>query len=237
MRSAVVTFSVALASACGPPAPPVTPDAGQWFDEALAPCRIGGAAPQTVDDVIARINLLPMPMTVPCFTASLPRPLPVVTTTSRFSAQPAGGPEDPRVFLFLGGVIASVVTSGDGSTLLELGELVTSSRTLKAELKFPVTRPVTRDDAYAHLDYVPASTTCGLCHSGEERHPAHALARVSLALRPPARTVMPLSRARALSEACDPTAQRERCLAFASVFGFGEVVEGVFPSSFGDFIK
>jgi hypothetical protein len=222
--------------ACSPP-PVSAPDAGNWYDEALAPCRIGGAAPQTVDDVIARLNALPKPVTVPCFTASLPRPLPVVATTSRFSAQPAGGPEDPRLFLFLGGVIASVVTAGDAKDLLELGELVTSSRTLKAELKFPLTKPVSRDDAYAHLDYVPASTTCGLCHSQEERHPAHDLARVSLALRPPARTLMPLSTARALAAACDRETQRERCLAWASVFGFGEVVEGAFPSSFGDFIK
>lgn len=222
--------------ACSPPVMTV-PDAGHWYDDELAPCRLGGAAPQTVDDVIARLNALPMPVTVPCFAASLPRPLPVVATTSRFSAQPAGGPEDPRLFLFLGGVIVSVVTDGDAKNLLELGELVTSSRTLKAELVFPVTKPIGREEAYAHLNYVPASTTCGLCHSQEERHPAHDLARVSLALRPPARTLMPLATARALFEACDPATQHARCLAFASVFGLGEVVEGAFPSSFGDFIR
>lgn len=237
VRSAVVALSLALASACGPPPPTVTPDAGHWFDDELGRCRVDGPTPQTIDDVIARINALPKPLSVACFTASLSRPLPVVASTSRFSAQPAGGPEDPRLFLFTGGAILSVVTDGQGRNLLEIGELVTTSRTLKAELVFPITGPIGREEAYAHLDYVPASTTCGLCHSSEERHPAHPFARVSLALRPPARTLMPLATARSLADACKPEAQRERCLAWASVFAFGEVVEGAFPASFGDFIR
>ncbi len=221
---------------CGPPVTTV-PDAGQWFDADFTGCRIGGAAPQSVDDVIARINALPMPVSVACFTASLPRPLSLVPTSSRFSAQPAGGAEDPRLFLFTSGAILSIVTAGDGKDLLEVGELVTPSRTLKAEFKFPVTAPITREAAYAHLAYIPSSTTCGLCHSGEQAHPAHPMARVSLALRPPARTSVSLQSARRFATECDRENQRDRCLRWASVFGFGEVVDGAFPPEFGDFIK
>lgn len=215
----------------------VTPDAGAWFDEDLARCRIGGAAPRTVDEVIARINALPMPVSAPCFTASLPRPLSLVATTSRFSAQPAGGPDDPRLFIFTPGALLSVVIGGKAKDLLEIGELVTDNRTLKAEIVFPVAAPITRDAAYAHLDYAPTITSCGLCHTGEEVHPAHPLARTSIAFRPVARTLMSLDRARALSAACDPAVERERCVAWASVFGFGEVVPGTFPAAFADFIK
>ena len=217
--------------------PPVVADAGNWFDDDLVRCRLGGEPPHTVDDVIARINALPMPVTAPCFTASLPRPLAIVATTSRFSAQPAGGPEDPRIFIFTAGSLLSVVTDGQGRNLLEVGELMTTSRTLKAEIVFPVTAPITREAAYAHLDYVPAATSCGLCHTGEEAHPAHRLARVSIAFRPPARTLVSLERVRGFAAACDQSVQRDRCLAFAGVFGFGDVVEGSFPASFGDFIK
>lgn len=231
-------ISLLLLTGCGQVMPPpVVPDAGNWFDDELTRCRIGGEPPHTVDDVIARINALPMPVTVPCFTASLPRPLSIVATTSRFSAQPAGGPEDPRIFIFTAGSLLSIVTDGQGRNLLEVGELVTTSRTLKAEIAFPVTAPITRDAAYAHLDYVPASTSCGLCHTGEEAHPAHPFARVSIAFRPPARTLMSLQRARGFAAACDPAVQRERCLAWASILEFGEVVEGAFPASFADFIR
>lgn len=228
-----------LVSGCGPMMPPpvVVPDAGSWFDDELAPCRIGGEAPHTVDDVIARINALPRPVSVACFTASLPRPLSIVASTSRFSAQPAGGAEDPRVFIFTAGSLLSVVTDGQGRNLLEVGELVTTSRTLKAEVAFPITAPISREDVYAHLDYVPAATSCGLCHTGEEVHPAHRFARVSIAFRPPARTLVSLERVRGFAQACDPAVQHDRCLAWASLFGFGEVVEGSFPGSFGDFIK
>ncbi|MBL8936859.1 MAG: hypothetical protein JNM69_20030 [Archangium sp.] len=232
-RWLIITF---LLAGCGPPVTTV-PDAGQWFDDDFAGCRIGGTAPQSVDDVIARINALPMPVSVACFTASLPRPLSLVATSSRFSAQPAGSAEDPRLFLFTGNAVLSIVTGGDGKDLLEVGELVTPSRTLKAEFKFPVTSPITREAGYAHLDYIPSSTTCGLCHSGEQPHPAHPMARVSLALRPPARTSVTLESARRFASSCDRETQRDRCLRWASVFGFGAVADGAFPPEFGDFIK
>lgn len=216
----------------------MTPDAGQWFDAELAPCvAIGGAMPETVDDVIARINQLPRPATVACFTASLPRPLTVGPTSSRFSAQPAGGPEDPRLFLFTEKIFISIVPGGDAMRLLEVGEMVSPNRSLKAEFKFPFDKTVTRDDGYQHLDFAPAATSCGLCHGMEEVHPAHPLARTSVSFRPPARTLVSLAKAKTFADACDREQNRERCLIWASVFGFGEVTEGTFPTTFNDFIR
>lgn len=230
--------SVLVACGMPPPVTPATPDAGQWFDAELLPCAaVGGAMPKTVDDVIARINLLPKPASVACFTASLPRPLVVAPTSSRFSAQPAGGPEDPRLFIFTRDIFLSVVPNGDGKDLLEIGEMVAPNRSLKAEFKFPVTRAVTRDDGYQHLDFAPAATSCGLCHGNEERHPAHPLARTSVSFRPPARTLMSLAKAKGFADACDREANRVRCVNWASVFGFGEVTEGTFPVEFNDFIR
>lgn len=236
MKRFGVLFAVLLV-ACGPAPAPAVPDAGRWFDAELGPCAPGGEAPHSVDDVIARLNALPRPVSVACFVASLPRPVSVVGTTSRFSAQPAGGPEDPRLFLFTAGTLMSVVPGGEGKDLLEVGEFVTTSRTLKAEFKLPLDHEVTRDDAYAHLDYAPTVSSCGLCHAQEEPHPAHRVARVSVALRPPARSLVPLERLRALAAACDVDTERDRCLRWQAVFGFGEVVGNTFPSSFTDFIR
>ncbi len=237
VNARLICISLALVG-CGPPTPMVTPDAGQWFDAELGPCAaVGGAMPQTVDEVITRINLLPRPASVACFTASLPRPLVIGPTSSRFSAQPAGGPEDPRLFIFTDKIFLSVVPAGDGSDLLEVGEMVAPNRSLKAEFKFPVDKVVTRDDCYQHLDFAPAATSCGLCHGNEERHPAHPLARTSVSFRPPARTLVTLAKAKAFADACDRAQQPKRCLNWASVFGFGETKEGTFPTEFNDFIR
>jgi hypothetical protein len=223
--------------ACAPPPAPSPPDAGPWFMSELGQC-VGTSAPlRTVDDIVARLNTLPKPVSVACFTASLSRPLAVVGTSSRFSAQPAGGPLDPRLFLFSDGLILSIVTDGDGKDLLEVGELITPTRTLKAEFKFPLSGTVTRDDAYAHLDFVPTESSCGLCHAQEERHDAHPLARVSLALKPNARSLVPLSRLRQFAADCDAETQRDRCLRWEALFAFGDVTAGAFPAEFADFIR
>lgn len=225
----------ALLCACG--TMPAGTDAGLWYGAELDPCRIGGDAPQSVDDVIARVNALPRPVSVACFTASLPRPLGVVATTSRFSAQPAGSNDTPRLFLFTDTLVLSVVADGPGRELLELGELVGGGRSLKAELKFPVEGAVSREDVYTHLEFSPSSTSCGLCHTAEQPHPAHRLARTSVALRAPARTVLSFEATRRLAQTCDERETRDRCLRWMSVFGFGELRPAGFPADFGDFIK
>lgn len=234
-------YIMGLLLSCGMP-PPVTPpppaDAGQWYDDEFAQCvKVGGAMPKTVDEVIARINLLPRPTSVACFTASLPRPFALAPTSSRFSAQPAGGPEDPRLFIITPDIFLSIVPDGPGKDLLEVGEMVAPNRSLKAEFKFPVTKTVTRDDGYQHLDFAPSATSCGLCHGSEERHPAHPLARTSVSFRPPARTLISVAKARGFAAACDPEKTRERCLNWVSVFNYGEVTEGTFPVEFNDFIR
>lgn len=232
---ALLVLVATLLPACG--GLTTSPDAGAWYEAELSPCRIGGDAPRSVDDVIARLNALPRPVTVPCFTASLPRPVGLLATTSRFSAQPAGSNETPRLFLITDSLVLSVVADGPGKDLLELGELVGGGRSLKAELKFPFDGPVSREEAYSHLEFSPSTTSCGLCHTAEQPHPAHRFARTSVALRAPARTVLPLEGTRRLAQTCDVTSTRDRCLRWMSVFGFGEVSAASFPADFGDFIR
>lgn len=199
-------------------------------------CRIAGAAPRTVDETIARINRLPRPVSIACFTASLPRPLSLTGTTSRFSAQPAG-PNDPRLFLFTDGAILSIVTGGDGKDLLEIGELVEPTRTLKAELRFPIEHEVTRDDAYAHLEFSSALTSCGLCHAAEAPSSQHAFARVSDALKPSARTLVPLQTLKNFAATCDRTTGADRCSRLDAIYELGEVKTATFPAAFTDFTK
>jgi hypothetical protein len=160
-----------------------------------------------------------------------------VASSSLFSAQPAGGPEDPRLFLFSGTTILSVVTAGSGKDLLEVGQVVSATRTLKAEFKFPFSAPVSREDAYAHLDFAPQATSCGLCHLAEESDPSHRLARTSVALKPPRSTLLRWEQVQAMAQRCDVEKERERCVRWAAVMNLGDVYPGTFPASFADFIK
>lgn len=210
-------------------------DAGAWFEAQLAGCTPETTPPTSVDDVIAMLNRLPRPIQVRCFVASLPRPLSVVASSSVFSAQPAGGPNDPRIFILSGPLVISVVAAGAGSTLIELGEAVDEKNSLKAEAKFPLDEEVTREHFYAHLARSESATMCGFCHRREIEHPAHPMARVSLAYRPTPYTLVPLEKLRTLAS-CDLETERERCLFYAALFEFGPVQQGRFPTAYEDFL-
>ena len=57
-------------------------------------------APQTIAEVVTLLNALPKPLNLPCFVASLARPLSLHAVNSPFSAQPAQGRRSPRIFIF-----------------------------------------------------------------------------------------------------------------------------------------
>lgn len=189
---------------------------------------------------VERLNALPAPVDGPCFVASLPRPLSLVATTGVASAQPAVSRASPRIFFLLPGLVASVVPEGDGSKLLELGEWVTTTRTLKGEIALPVTAPLTADAPYQHVLYgMPAtSTTCGLCHRTEAPHDTIAGAYVSVAFQPQRGTTVPASELSAAHEAC-VTAHDEagRCAMFHALFDFGVVKDGAFAREVETFVQ
>lgn len=200
----------------------------RWFDAALQPC-IGSAAPQTIDAFIEHLNTLPEDASIGCVVASLKRPLRLVATRNDTSAQPAQGDVNPRVFILDGDLVHSVVGGGRGKQLYELSERANARSTLKAELVFPLTLPVTAEHAYAHLVYSEQGTTCGFCHRQEKLDPSQAGKAVSLAIRPDTGTLVPLKRLVEELALCD--APSERCLLLAALVGIGPYEEGEFPQT------
>lgn len=235
VASCWVVVVVVTGLACAP-APP-TPDAGPaWWDAALAPCvALRGAEPATVDDVLALLNRLPQPATLPCFVAALPRPLRVVATTSQLSAQPAQDAQSPRVFAVFPKLVLGVVPEGSSAKLLELAEYVTETRSLKGELVFPLPTPVTRKDAFEHLAFQPTASRCGLCHRDEARVGTETGTYVSEALRHEANTDVPLAALQALVAACEATPTTPRCLTLAGLVAAGPATQAAFPTSFQRF--
>ena len=213
-------------------------DAGAWWDKALGGCLAQqGPAPRTIPQMVERINALPHPVSVACVVASLPRPLTLVASTSVFSAQPADGRQSPRVFLLFDKLILSVALAGPGAKLLEFGELMTPSRTLKGELEFPVTGPLALDAPFTRVRMGADQTNCALCHRGESPYPAIEGSFVSTAFRPEPGNLIPLSEFRQQLAICDPVIAPDRCALWVALLGLGPTQQGAFSTKFELFIQ
>lgn len=223
MHRTLTCLSLIGLAACGP--------APHQADATLRACAAAGGAVTSIATAVTRLNALPTPVDAPCFVASLPRPISVVSTTGVTSAQPAVGKENPRVFLLLPGVAVSVVAAGDGAKLLEFGEWVTPTRTLKGELELPVTAPLAAEAPFERVLFGSPATSCGLCHREEAPHDPVPGGYVSVAFKPQPGSFVTLSALTAQHDACvaadDETG---RCQLFHALFDFGEVKDGAFAA-------
>jgi hypothetical protein len=223
----------APAASSSPPttSPPARVDAGtpHTASAQLRRCAEARAEPSSIVDALARYGALPLPADGPCIVATLPRPLAVVATIGVTSAQPASGRASPRLFFLLPKLVISAVPEGEGSKVLEFGEWVTATRTVKGEIGLPVTAPLAADAAFERVLKGTDRTMCGICHREEERHPTLANAFVSAAYEPEPGTFVTVAELEALHETCarehDPS---DRCAMLHAVFDFGAVTQGAF---------
>ena len=135
---AALLIGALVLAACASPAvsPQLSTDGSTAERRCVPPDGVSGS-PQTIDEVVALIDALPPPVTLPCFLESLDRPLHVEAAISRSSAQPAYWDRSPRLFLFIGDLVLTVVPEGSGAALLEMGEFVDETHTRKAEQVVP----------------------------------------------------------------------------------------------------
>ena len=176
------------------------------------------------------MNGLPKPVSLSCFLEALERPLRLVATQSFFSAQPAVGARSPRIFLFMDGIIHSIVPEGSPSNLLEMGEATSPGSSIKAELEFPITENITLATAFERLP-LDDLTTCGVCHDGHLPVLGIEGAFESEVLRPRDQELVPLADLEAEARSCDAVLEPERCAMLGALFQHGEVVGTAFPSS------
>jgi hypothetical protein len=220
----------ASSSGCGNHAPAQTPDAG-----ARARCVAPEGAPtspQSIADMVALINALPSPVTIPCVLQTLDRPLKMHAAVSLISAQPSVGARSPRIFLFFDGMRVSIVPAGAGAPLLEMGEIEPDQRSLKAEILFPVTAPLDSKMPFERILFTPAVTRCGFCHPVEEPDPTITFTSAfsSIALRPADTYTVSIDSLANELAICDPTAEPDRCAMLQALFDQGTPVEQPFPS-------
>lgn len=227
---------LAFTLACGDE--PDAPDAGSSVGSTEDPPPLwplpracepppGLGSPSTIADVVALVNALPRPTRLSCVLESLERPLAVYASTSTAGAQPASGSHNPRLFLFRGELVMSVVLEGEASATLELAQAIGERRSIKAELAFPVDAELTPSAPYDQVE-LGAGTSCGLCHGAEARVPSidFANAWASDVFQDDPDQALPLSFVRQNAIDCDHEAEPQRCEMLDAIFGHGEVVPG-----------
>lgn len=236
-------FAAGLLLACGASTVLPPPDAGRPRHEASAALRAcaeagAGGNLDTAAQLALHINTLPRPVAVPCVVASLKRPLSLVATTSMLSAQPADGPSSPRLFLLSSTMAISVVPSGAGAQLIETGEWVTATRTLKGELELPATADLPANAAYTRVEQSTGRTTCALCHRDESPDDMRAGVYASAAYRPnPGEELSAAAVAKLHGDCVTSEEASGRCDLLHALFDFGEVQQGAFRRQVALFIE
>jgi hypothetical protein len=230
-NGSLAALAVALSACAAAPQaalPDAGADAGAAASRCLPPAGVSGA-PKTIAETVLLANALPHPLELSCFLESLDRPLDAHAAVSTVSLQP-GGMRSPRIFLFFGTLILTVVPEGTGRSLVEMGQLVGDDRSLKAELAFPITAPLTDAAPFEHVRD-GEGTTCRFCHPAEARAAeiANAPAYVSGAFSTTARARVSLESVRQERAACDDSVEPARCRLLRALFDHGEVRWKDFP--------
>ena len=201
-----------------------------WGCTPPSACAIGGT-PESVDTFVEHLNTLEGPIDTQCIVASLARPLRVAATTNRLSAQPANGRRSPRIFLFSGPLAISVVPDGIGSTVVELGERVNETHSLKGELALPIVGSVPADGPYRKVA-TETGTICAGCHPGEEAvETAGGTGFVSRGIRAEPTDVVDLDTLQDEAIDCEAFPDLERCQVLTTLFD-GAVEPADFPDAF-----
>lgn len=198
--------------------------------ERCAPAAGTTGSPSSIAETVDLVNGLPKPASLACFLEALERPLRLVATRSFFSAQPAMGARSPRIFLFMDGIIQSVVPEGSARNLLEMGEATSPGSSIKAELEFPIAENITLATAFERLP-LDDITTCAVCHNGHVPVLGIDGAFESEVLRPADQELVPLAELEAEARNCDGEVEPERCAMLGALFQHGEVIAAEFPRS------
>jgi hypothetical protein len=212
-----------------PPVDMMLPDTSGDDTDRCAPGAGASGSPRTIPEAIELINSLPKPTSLACFIQSLDRPLTLFMTESYQSLQPATGPESPRTFVLRDDLEMSIVFDGEASNTLEFGYLTSSSRSIKAEILFPIRTNVRESTLFDRIQASPQTTVCGSCHVAEVLRDFPGFPNgvfESDVYEPFDIFEVELESMKAEAAACDESAEPYRCELLSAVFDHGETVQG-----------
>jgi len=199
------------------------------------PCVAGvgvSAAPRSIEAVVALINSLPRPVTVPCLVEALAPPLNVFAMRSTTSLMVTMRPEDARYFIFFLPLIISVTSDGPGAELVELSEVQPGNQlSLKGELRFPIEQPVPVSLPFSRIANGNGTTCAHFCHQHEARDVRikYADAFLSKAIRPSSFHEVTFAFLEGVRKDCRSPRESVRCGLLDAIFGNGRAVRTEFP--------
>jgi hypothetical protein len=209
---------------------PLTPAVEENLDPNVCRPALGvSGRPATISEAIILLNTLPKPVTLACFLQALDRPLTLYMTKSDDSLQPSPGERSPRTFILNGDLEMSIVLDGDARNTLEFGYRPESTRSIKAEIEFPLTADVSERRLFDRVQVTERTTKCGACHVGEakEEFPGFPLGVfASDVIMPFDMDAVTIDSMKAEHAACDPATEEYRCGLLSALFDQGEVVPG-----------
>jgi hypothetical protein len=229
-RSTPVVAETSAAEELGAPEGSAAPEPEAPLPAPSAACSpppgVSGS-PRNISELVALLDALPKPTSVACLLQSLDRPLELYLTSSGLSAQPSPAPRSPRTFVVLEPLVLSVVPEGGASTLVEVGYRTAPGRSIKLEIAFPLTRPLTPAPLLERVR-IGRVSMCGGCHTNEQRVADGFFAAgeggyESDILPPYGVLEMELDSLRAEAEGCDAAAEPQRCEMLQALFDHGEV--------------
>lgn len=194
--------------------------------------------PHSIEELIDLINILPKPLNTDCLISSLKRPLLINATSSTLSAQPASD-GNPRIFIFKGDLIITIVTGGEGAKVLEFSELTSQTRSIKGELPLPIRENISYSSPFSKISRMN-QTTCSGCHRSEtlEFDLEGVAVYSSLAFRPTTNKLIPLETLKQYHYVCQAlNDSSQRCSILSALFKTNEVSLKEFPSEFPLFLS
>lgn len=194
-------------------------------------CKEAGkdAGVTSIAEVIDLINLLPKPVSIPCFLAALPRTYTLTAAESQASAQPASR-DQPRFFLALGALFVTVTGDGTGKDHVELSEFDGRRQSIKGDLLFPIEGDLEATAPFAFKTEGQESS-CAACHGGEKGGPKDTRdATLSDALRPAPDALLSADELNGIKAACE-TGVDAHCQLVRAIFFDSAPETFLFPES------
>jgi hypothetical protein len=188
-------------------------------------------SPATIEQLITLINQLPKPLSIDCLIKSLKRPLKVFSVDSPSSLQPSLGMDNPRIFIINGNLVLSVVPKGPGRFLLEMGQKVSSTGSIKGELQFPVATELTHDSPYSRILENGNGTSCRTCHTNEGRAVGtpSAYSYQSTLIPPSEQSRVDKIYLKSAAQFCNSSTDAYRCQMLRAIFIDGQAQDVAFP--------
>ncbi|MEZ4870680.1 MAG: hypothetical protein R2827_00250 [Bdellovibrionales bacterium] len=186
--------------------------------------------PTEFQHMIDLINVLPKPLSLECFLANFDPPMNLLAVNSVSSAQPAEGPEQPRILIVRDQFIVTIVPTSNTNPLVEFSRVIGSNRSVKGELQFPISDSIAETAAFDRIRTTfngQPGTSCRFCHKNEVEQPDGSIA--SDIVDPLPSQIIKANYMQSILENCDEQSTPNKCRILKAVYGRGPVSDIYWP--------